>query len=778
MTGSPCGTLFFVFGAVAQWSEQGTHNPRVVGSIPTRPTNTCDLPRVVAGATMLVIERGEVRTQGDASGQRHPASTVLLVVLGFVLAACGVAADASSAVPPPTTTTTVVPLTTIPGRVVDESGAPITGARVHTYIVGTTYSSTLTVDADGRFELTVGDGSHLPPGQWEIGATAYPPPERHELLPQSVSLGMIGGPLVTEIEFVLSATSTITVDVSAGGQPADAWVYLVRGNQSLGSPAVIDGPTIDGVAEFEAVPLDDYRVFVNSRTPGFADEWYDSTPVRSEAAVVSMTGGDRNLSIELEPEAVVTGRLFLPDGTPAHDAAAIVSVDPLAADVYVNPCRADVSAEPVGTFVLGCLHPGADYRIVARWQAPDGSWLEASATVQVAAGETTVVDLYLGDDPAVVPVVPGRLVDSRLGGVTVDGVLAGGGVVDGGSVLVVPVVGRHGVPESASAVVLNVTAVRGDEAGHLTVFPCGGDVPTASNVNFVAGGVVANSVTVKLGSSGEVCVFGSATVHVVVDVNAYVSGEDAVVPVVPGRLVDSRLGGVTVDGVLAGGGVVDGGSVLVVPVVGRHGVPESASAVVLNVTAVRGDEAGHLTVFPCGGDVPTASNVNFVAGGVVANSVTVKLGSSGEVCVFGSATVHVVVDVNAYVSGEDAVVPVVPGRLVDSRLGGVTVDGVLAGGGVVDGGSVLVVPVVGRHGVPESASAVVLNVTAVRGDEAGHLTVFPCGGDVPTASNVNFVAGGVVANSVTVKLGSSGEVCVFGSATVHVVVDVNAYATG
>ncbi len=28
-----------VFGAVAQWLEQGTHNPWVVGSIPTRPTH-------------------------------------------------------------------------------------------------------------------------------------------------------------------------------------------------------------------------------------------------------------------------------------------------------------------------------------------------------------------------------------------------------------------------------------------------------------------------------------------------------------------------------------------------------------------------------------------------------------------------------------------------------------------------------------------------------------------------------------------------------------------
>ncbi len=38
--GPQCGTLLCVFGVVAQWSEQGTHNPWVVGSIPTRPTRS------------------------------------------------------------------------------------------------------------------------------------------------------------------------------------------------------------------------------------------------------------------------------------------------------------------------------------------------------------------------------------------------------------------------------------------------------------------------------------------------------------------------------------------------------------------------------------------------------------------------------------------------------------------------------------------------------------------------------------------------------------------
>ena len=45
-TGSPMWDPVVRFGAVAQWSEQGTHNPWVVGSIPTRPTKVRVLVRL------------------------------------------------------------------------------------------------------------------------------------------------------------------------------------------------------------------------------------------------------------------------------------------------------------------------------------------------------------------------------------------------------------------------------------------------------------------------------------------------------------------------------------------------------------------------------------------------------------------------------------------------------------------------------------------------------------------------------------------------------------
>ena len=58
-------------------------------------------------------------------------------------------------------------------------------------------------------------------------------------------------------------------------------------------------------------------------------------------------------------------------------------------------------------------------------------------------------------------------------------------------------------------------------------------------------------------------------------------------------------------------------------------------------------------------------------------------------------------------------------------------------------------PVAGRGGVPADASAAILSVVGVTPDGPGFLTVWPCGEDRPTASNVNLNrAGDVVPNAV------------------------------
>ena len=183
------------------------------------------------------------------------------------------------------------------------------------------------------------------------------------------------------------------------------------------------------------------------------------------------------------------------------------------------------------------------------------------------------------------------------------------------------------------------------------------DRPLASNVNFVAGSTVANVVVSRLGAGGRVCVFVLSAAHLVVDVTGFYPAGSSFVSLVPGRLMDSRPGESTVDGLGAGGGLRAAGSVTELVVAGRGAVgnvvASDASAAVLNVTVTGASGDGYVTVWPCAAgavaaDRPLASNVNFGAGSTVANVVVSRLGAGGRVCVFVLSAAHLVVDVTGF----------------------------------------------------------------------------------------------------------------------------------
>lgn len=144
----------------------------------------------------------------------------------------------------------------------------------------------------------------------------------------------------------------------------------------------------------------------------------------------------------------------------------------------------------------------------------------AGGEVARAAGVAAAPD----DGSSFVGLAPARLADSRPGAATVDGVLAGGDARAAGSVTVVPVAGRAGVPGGAAAVALNVTVTQAGGAGYVSVYPCGAERPNASNLNFVAGQTLANAVMVKVGEGAAVCVFVSEATQLIVDIGGYFPG--------------------------------------------------------------------------------------------------------------------------------------------------------------------------------------------------------------------------------------------------------------
>lgn len=337
------------------------------------------------------------------------------------------------------------------------------------------------------------------------------------------------------------------------------------------------------------------------------------------------------------------------------------------------------------------------------------------------------------------------------------------------------------VPSDATAVSLNVTAVKPDGPGYITVWPCSVPRPVASNLNYIGGDIVPNGVIAPIGSGGRVCFYSYSKTDLVVDISGFFRG-NAFVGATPQRLVDTRKGTgapkskvtplspltVQIAGVSAK--TAAGGAVT---------VPSSVNAAALNVTVVNPAGQGYVTVYPCGTSRPLASNVNFSKDQTIANGVIAPVGSKGDVCIYASTDTDIVVDLEGWFDGA-SFTGATPDRLVDTRKGtGAPV-------GKIGGSNQLSIAVAGQaltvngasQTLPSTATAAALNVTAVNPDGGGYITVYPCGVNRPLASNLNYTRGEVVANNVIAPLGGNGNVCVYSSTGSDVVVDISGWFSG
>lgn len=385
-----------------------------------------------------------------------------------------------------------------------------------------------------------------------------------------------------------------------------------------------------------------------------------------------------------------------------------------------------------GTCTIRNLIAGARYVLAVTATNPLGrGWPAYTRPVVVDGG-------YYSPAPS-----PSRLLDTRYRIGSPNGPLGPGGSLD------LQVAGSGPVPAGATAVVMNVTAVTPTAPGFLTVWPSGSPLPTVSNLNFPAGKTIANLVTVKLGAGGRVSIYNySGLVDVAADVAGWyteaLSGPaaDTFNPLpAPVRLLDTRAGvpvgpNASID--LQVVGVTGSG----VPVTG-------VDAVVLNVTTAGSTAGGFLTVYPGGQPLPTASNLNFRAGEVIANLAIATVGGSGRVSIYNYAgATHVVVDIVGYYAagGQGLVyVPVVPFRSLDTRQ---------LGPGVQVSGNTAYVQGAPNFGATISRQALALNVTVTDTTASGYLTVWPCGSAQPLASNLNWTAGQTIPNQVMTGLGT------------------------
>jgi hypothetical protein len=159
----------------------------------------------------------------------------------------------------------------------------------------------------------------------------------------------------------------------------------------------------------------------------------------------------------------------------------------------------------------------------------------------------------------------------------------------------------------------------------------------------VAGQTVPNAAIVRAGADGTICLYSTATAHVVVDVQGYLTaafvfqpGWSPALPT-PSREFDTRVDG-NRSKLPAGQEIV---------------LDYGWEAVVLNLTVTQPDNSGFITVFACGEGRPWASNLNYVRGQTVANLVLAPGGAEG-ICIYTTSTTHILGDIQgSFVSPSD-----------------------------------------------------------------------------------------------------------------------------
>ncbi|MEP4651535.1 MAG: hypothetical protein ABJ314_15225, partial [Ilumatobacter sp.] len=134
----------------------------------------------------------------------------------------------------------------------------------------------------------------------------------------------------------------------------------------------------------------------------------------------------------------------------------------------------------------------------------------------------------------------------------------------------------------------------------------------------------------------------------------------------------------------------------------------------MNIAAARASVNGYVVAWPCGEERPVAASLNYRPGAAVSNATVVALGDAGDVCLWSSSPVDLVVDVNAAYPQGSELVSFTPTRLLDTR-------------GSAQPSEVTRVSVAGEGVVPVGASAAVLNIAAARASVNGYVVAWPCG---------------------------------------------------
>jgi hypothetical protein len=309
---------------------------------------------------------------------------------------------------------------------------------------------------------------------------------------------------------------------------------------------------------------------------------------------------------------------------------------------------------------------------------------------------------------------------------------------------------------AGSAALVNLTMTQAQRAGYLTADTCSavaGLKDSKSNGNYTPGQDIANLSVIPL-DSGHFCIYNSAAVHEVADVQGVFSGG--------GSLSFSEFSVARFDTRQAG--KPGAGAITEV----ATNAPAGTQAVLVNLTMTNADQAGYITADRCSALRADASadkqfsNGNYVVGQDIANLAVVRIDTDGKFCIFTKTPVHVIADVQGRFAPSGSMKFAIGATPRFDTRGGIR-PGAL---------STTTIPT----GLPPGTPYALVNLTMTASAGRGYITAER---DCATAtsvkdakSNGNFVFGRDIANLSVVPLSGDGSFCIFTDTATHLIVDV------
>ncbi len=331
--------------------------------------------------------------------------------------------------------------------------------------------------------------------------------------------------------------------------------------------------------------------------------------------------------------------------------------------------------------------------------------------------------------------------------------------------LLLAVRGQCGVATDATAVAITVTVTEAAGAGFITAWPSGEPMPLASTANYLVGETRANAALLSLGVGGNLALFASNSVHIVIDISGEFSPSAATtsgrfVGLTPVRAIDTQANAAPP---LALNGSVN----VALPA----NVPADATAMEVTITSTRAPAAGFVTAYPSGTARPFVSMLNTDAPRQTRTATQIVPVTANGLTVFSNAGGHLVVDVVGYFTGPSApvttdglFVPSAPKRVLDTR----EAVRVYAGGAI----AVDITSTVG------SVAAVAANITATEAGPSGYLTAWAAQTAQPPTPTLTYEKRGEdVANLGVVSVSTAG-LAVASTSGAHVVVDITGWFVG